>query len=571
MKRPLFLVTSLALGAALLAGCSAQGGNQDAAAAVTFSGDLNPDSVMAENADYTTVNEDEWSGSDAVDVKLSGASASSSSSSLEVDGSTVTITAAGVYRLSGSLEGQLVVAAPDDALVVLVLDGVEISASNGSAIEVQTADDVAIHLAAGSKNSVSDATAYGDDVDDVGANAAIFADTDLTISGSGSLELKGNGNDGITSKDDLVILSGNLTVAAADDALRGKDSLVVEGGTLSLTATAGDGMKSDQEDDATQGYILVSGGAIDITAGDDGLQAQTDTVITGGTISAAVADDGIKGEMIVSIGGGEASVTKSTEAMEAANIGIFGGTIDLTASDDGINASGNDDLAAAASGSADSAGTDAVEAGGGTGGEAGGGMAPGGDMGGGEMSDSGERLEISGGTVTVDAGGDGLDSNGSIKISGGDTVVYGPAKQGNGGIDANGAIAITGGTLLGLSAGGMEQAPGDDGQGWLIASANLEAGQEAVILDSSGDTVITFTSRKSAASVTYSSPDIESGASYSVVSGSTELASAIAGKGGTGETGGPGGQAPEGNMPDGTPPGGQAGDQDRQPPTGEDR
>src|SRR5690606_14505314 len=122
------------------------------------------------------------------------------------------------------------------------------------------------------------------------ANAAIDARADLTISGSGSLSVHGNGNDGISSTDDLVILSGDLTVTAADDALRGKDALVVEGGALELAAGSGDGLKSDQEEDETRGYILVTGGDIDITAGDDGVQAQTDTVITGGTLTAAVVD-----------------------------------------------------------------------------------------------------------------------------------------------------------------------------------------------------------------------------------------------------------------------------------------
>lgn len=569
-KRIPMTLTALALGTALLAGCAAQGDGaaSDSAATVVFSGDLSPESVLADNADYTTVNDDEWSEADAVDVTLSGSSATSDSDAVEIEGSTVTITEAGVYRLSGDLDGRVVVAAPDDALVVLLLDGADISTSNGSAIEVQSADDVAINLAAGSRNSVSDASSYADDAD---ANAAIYSDADLTISGTGLLTVQGNGNDGITSKDDLVILSGDITVTAADDALRGKDSLVVEGGTLDLTATGGDGLKIDQEDDETQGYILVTGGSIDIKAGDDGLQAQTDTVVTGGKITASVADDGVKGEVIVSVGGGEITVTESTEAMEAANIGIFDGVIDLTSSDDGINASGNDDLAAAASGSDDSAAASGNDAEENTDARPGGGDM-GGEMGGG-MSDSGERLEISGGMLTVDAEGDGLDSNGSLTISGGDTVVYGPTRQGNGGIDANGDIAITGGTLVSLSAGGMEPAPGDDGQGWLIASAQLDAGQEVAILNENGDTVANFTSRKAATGVTYSSPDIESGASYTLVSGSTELATVTAGEGGSEGMGGPGGGqsmdggapdgqggGPGGQMPDGqTPPDGQTG------------
>mgnify|MGYP000104835938 CR=1 FL=1 len=126
----------------------------------------------------------------------------------------------------------------------------------GPAISVTSADDAAIYLAEGSTNSVSDASGYADDAD---ANAAIWSDADLTLGGTGSLSVAGNGNDGITSKDDLVVLSGTITVDAADDALVGKDALVIEGGTLKLTA-GGDALKSDKDDDETKGWVWVKGG-----------------------------------------------------------------------------------------------------------------------------------------------------------------------------------------------------------------------------------------------------------------------------------------------------------------------
>lgn len=431
MKRPV-IITSLALAGMLLTGCTAVGASAaDSAGNVTesvsattaadlsaFEGDLSPNEVLAANADYTTVNTDEWSADDAVDIELSGSSASASDSEgVQTDGSTVTITEAGVYRLSGSLDGQVVVAAPEDALVVLVLDSATITNSAGAAIEVQAADDVAIHLAEGSENSVSDAASYADDA---AANAAIYAEGDLTISGEGSLSVTGNGNDGITSTDDLVILSGGVEVTAADDALRGKDALVVEGGALHLTATAGDALKSDRTDDETQGYILMTGGTIDLTAGDDGLQAYTDTVITGGTITAAVADDGVKAENIVSIAGGDITLNSSTEGVEAVNVAVFSGTLDITASDDGMNASGLN-----------------------TGGQD-------------KETDTGERLEISGGTITIDAAFDGLDSNGTIAISGGDLDITSAANGGDAPIDANGEASVTGGTIM---ANGAEYDP----------------------------------------------------------------------------------------------------------------
>ena len=109
----------------------------------------------------------------------------------------------------------------------------------------------------------------------------IYSDADLTITGSGSLTVNANYNDGITSKDDLYILSGNITVTSKDDALRGKDSLTVAGGTIKVTS-GGDGLKSDQDSDTTKGYVNITGGTIEITSTGDGIQGETDVIITGG-------------------------------------------------------------------------------------------------------------------------------------------------------------------------------------------------------------------------------------------------------------------------------------------------
>lgn len=434
MKRTAFALTALAATGILLASCSASAGAADAGSSETtaraFTGDLSPEEVLAANSDYTTVNDDEWSADDAVDVALDGSTAEASGDGVSVDGSTVTVTAAGVYRLSGSLEGAVVVEAPEDAQVVLILDGAEISNADGPAIEVRTADDVAINLASGSENTVSDAASYAEDAT---VNAAIDASSDLTISGDGSLTVTGNGNDGISSTDDLVVLAGRITVSAADGALRGKDALVVEGVELDLTATAGDGLKSNQEENETQGYVLVSGGTIGIAAGDDGIQALTDVVITGGDTTIDAADHGLEGESILTIGGGTITVTASNEGMQAISVGIFDGTIDLTAVDDGINASG-------------------INAGGQE-----------------RETDTGERLEISGGTITIDAGFDGLDSNGSVTVSGGDVTISSAANGGDNPIDANGTATVEEGVVVAngeaFDPDSIQQMPGGPGMG----------------------------------------------------------------------------------------------------------
>ena len=570
-RRLALLFAPLVVTGVVLAGCTAlttstaESTTADTAVietTVTVDSDLAAEAVLAANEDYTTVNDDEWDAASAVDVTLSGSSESSSSDAVAIDGSTVTITAAGVYRLSGDLAGSVVVAAPDDALVVLILDGATIENTSGAAIDVQTADDVAIYLESGTTNAVSDASSYADEAE---ANAAIYAATDLTISGDGTLTVDGNGNDGITSTDDLVILSGTIEVDAIDDGLRGKDALVIEGGTVTVTA-GGDGLKSDQDDDATRGYVLIADGTVQVTAGDDGIAAATDAVVTGGTVTIeagrgadaalsadadpkgitagvvvaldegtvnvdaaddavhsdgsvgiggadvtlSTGDDGIHAEQTVEIRSGEVTVTESYEGIEGADIAISGGTVDVTASDDGLNA---------ASGSSS------------------------GGMGGGGMQNSGETLTISGGIVTIDADGDGLDSNGTIVISGGQTVVFGPTNSGNGALDSNGGIEVTGGTVLALGSSGMAETPDStSSQSWVAAS--VSAGTTVTITDSSGTVLAEVTSPKQFETVVFSSADVASGATYTFSTGSTTVSAQT----GTALSGGMGGGMGGGGM-----------------------
>lgn len=515
----------------LLAGCGATSTSSSSetsnsgsttSTSTTATSDLTAEAVLAANEDATTVNEDEWSIDDAVEVTLYGTSASTSAEGVTVDGSTVTITAAGVYRLSGILQGQVVVDAPEDALVVLVLDGVEISSDSTAAISVISADDVAVHLADGSENTLSDTDSYAEDAE---VNAALFSEEDLTISGTGSLTVTGNGNDGITSEDDLVVLGGEITVEAADDALRGKDSLTIEGGTLYLTA-GGDGLKSDNEDEETRGYVVVTGGTVSVSAADDGLDAITDIVVTGGTIEVAATggetdeatSKGVDAGLIFVIEDGTLTVTESVEAIEAGDIAITGGEVTVTASDDGLNASNG----------SSSTSTEGTEGGG---------------PGGGEMADTGERLIVSGGTLVVDAEGDGLDSNGSLTLTGGSTTVFGPTNPGNGAVDSNGEFTVTGGTLLAVDAGGMAQAPGAAStQGFVFASVTGSGGDVLQIADADGDVIAEITVPKGFSTVVFSSADVANGDTYQVVAGSssTEVTA------GEATQMGPGGGAPPG-------------------------
>lgn len=446
-----------------------------------------------------------------------GASAAKgeNASNVTVTGSTVTIKAGGTYRISGQLsDGKVVVAAGEEDVVRIVLDNASVSSSTGSAVDIQSANEVLLFLEDGTNNTLSDASSYADTGTDA-ANAAVYSAADLTIAGTGTLAVNGNYQDGIVTKDGLVLAAGNVTVKAADDGIKGKDYTVVLDGVYSVTA-GGDGVKSTNDTETDRGWLLVAGGTLNVAAGDDGIKAATTLTISDGT----------------------ATVSQSEEGLEAAHIAISGGIVTITSNDDGLNAAG---------GSTPSTDTGAG-GGGGMGGGGGGGMDTVGDF----------SLAISGGTVTVNAEGDGLDSNGNATISGGTVVVNGPTNDGNGALDVNGDLTVTGGTLAAAGSSGMVVTPSETStQSGLQISFDspVAAGTAVHITDSTGALVATFVTAKPTSSIVFSSPALKAGEQYTILTGgtaeveaglgtgsttgATEVATATAGEYTTG--GGPGG------------------------------
>lgn len=439
----------------------------------TASGQEAASAIMADNLAYEAASiEYDEAGATAIDL-----SSPTTADGVRADGDTITIAAAGSYLLSGALEGQVVVAVEGEGLVQLVLDGASITSSTGAAISVTDAESVAVILADGSTNALTDAAAYADTTSENAANAALYSTADLTIGGAGALTVTGNANDGIGAKDGLVILDGTIAVSAVDDGIRGKDYAVLLGGTVSITA-GGDGLKSDNEDDTTAGYAYLQGGQLDITAGDDGIDVFTDVVIDGATVIVSAVDDGVHGEQIAAMTAGALTVTQSEEGFEAQTVLIAGGAMDITATDDGINASEAD------------------------------------------VNPSTPSLTISDGTVVVDANGDGLDANGPLTITGGTTVVSGPTNDGNGAIDADGAISVTGGTLFAAGSSGMAMAPGEGSQTFVSASFDTQQAGSVVQVVKDDEVVASFASPKAFANVLFTSPDLTDG-EYQIYVGGT--------------------------------------------------
>ena len=435
-------------------------------------------------ADATAITEDThydaddltWDPAEEIAVTLADGASSAGGDGATVDGDTITITTAGTYRLSGNLtNGQVVVAAGEEDVVRIILDGVELTSSTGSPFVVSSANEALVYLEDGSTNTLTDADSYADTGADA-PNAALYSMADLTIAGGGGLAVTGNTNNGIVSKDGLVLAAGDVTVEAVDDGIEGKDYIALLGGTYNVTA-GGDGVKSTNEDEDGRGWFTVYGGQLVVSSGDDGVKAATILTVNAGTVN----------------------VTDSVEGAEAQHITVNGGAVDVTSSDDGVNASGG------------SSGT----------------TSGGGGMGGGSMAAGDYTVNVTDGTLPRAPEGDGLNANGDASITGGIVVGNGPPGQGNGALDVNGELTVDGGTVAAAGSAGMAVAPGSSSTQsgvQLTFASTVPAGTAIQIASSDGTVVGSFVASKDMASLVFSSAAITEGETYTVYTGGTTAA-----------------------------------------------
>ena len=232
---------------------------------------------------------DTWK-EDAVTITLNETTATASGDGVTINGGVVTITKPGDYVLSGKLtDGQIVVEVTKEEKVQLVLNGVDITCSNSAAIYVKSADKVSITLVKDTTNKVEDGLMYNFADGEDEPNACIFSKDDLSINGEGTLQVTGNYNNGIASKNDLKVTGGNISITAPNNGLKGKDSVCILKGNITIDVD-GDGIKSDNEVEKENGYIYVYNGTITIDAGEDGMQAITALTIKAGTITIDAGD-----------------------------------------------------------------------------------------------------------------------------------------------------------------------------------------------------------------------------------------------------------------------------------------
>ena len=305
MKKSLKIILAGALALFMLVGCAAAPASSEGSTAAASTEESTQSTELTASITEDAVSKRDASGEYETDEAVT----------LDPDGD-LTITAAGVYVLSGSYEGMILIEAGEEDKVQLVLDNAELTNGEGPAIYVKSADKVFV-TTTDSENSLSVSGTFTAD-GDTNTDAVIFSKDDLVMNGTGTLNISSSDN-GVSSKDALKITGGTLNVTSSADALEANDGIYVADGTVTINSGK-DGFHAGDSDDTTIGDIYIAGGTIKVNAADDGIQGTTVVRIAGGTIDVAAA-----------------------EGIEGTDVEIDGGTITVEASDDGINASAKSD------------------------------------------------------------------------------------------------------------------------------------------------------------------------------------------------------------------------------------
>ena len=654
------LLCAILSGSVLLTGCSNGGNNQESnspASSAAVSANNNDTSEKAVSSVSVEKNDTDssYDESNSTVISLSDSQTKVSGSGAAFENGTVKITSAGNYILRGKLsDGQVVIETSKDDTVRLILDNAEITSSSTAAIFARKCDKTIILLNKGTTNTLTDGSSYAqiqsesssDNSSSDSPDAALFIQDDLTILGEGTLNVRGNCKNGITSKDTLKITGGIINVTSVNHCITGKDNLYISAGNVTVSSESGDGIRStySKEDDEKKGHVYIENALVDITAANDGIQAErsvvinsgtvtvvsgggssanvrtqtkpggsdklqqssdnttsestrgiksgTDIIVTGGTITVDsyddalhsnssidikggsfvinAGDDGIHASDKIDISGGSIEIKNSYEGVEAEVINISSGTIDINASDDGINCAGGNDQSGFGGADADmqfrnfqnnqnqnsqdstqndntppqppqsDSSQGNMQQGQMPQGNMPDGQPPQGGMpdgqmpqnsnfpgqmpGGGMDVDENAALNISGGTIYVNAQGDGLDSNGNITMSGGTVVINGTTSGGNGIIDHGASCNITGGTLIGAGTSDMLEMPDEtSAQNTLtvIFESSLVAGTPVYVADSSGKVIAAMTPKKDFGCFILSCSELKNGESYTVYTGGT--------------------------------------------------
>ena len=452
-----------------------------------------PTSACAVSSAYTSSN------ATLISFTDSAVTADGKYSGYEIEGTDVSITAAGTYVFSGDCDDGSITVKKGVTGVTLVLNGLTLTNADSAAITLNKTAEAALIAAAGSENTVADTAGANDE----NAAVKVKSGASLSLSGTGTLTACGNVKNGIKGASDAVITVDEMTlnIEAADDGLSCDDELTIKSGRVNITA-GGDAVKASPDTDDTEnpdttslGSVTISGGTITLEAAEDGIQADGDLTISGGTFAVtangghttAISDEdasckGLKAGKTLTVSGGTFTVDSADDALHANDVTVSGGTLTLASGDDAVHV--DNDLVVGVQGSSSTStpkinitasyegleGTtvsvysgdiDVVASDDGV-------NAASSELG--EHSDK-FAINIAGGDLYIDAGSDGLDSNNDISITGGRVEVYGADAMMDAAIDYDGTFTLSGGTLFGA---GME--PGAGTQAYIAVGETSPSG-----------------------------------------------------------------------------------------------
>ena len=468
----------------------------------------------------------EYDKSASVAINLSDNTISCSSKSVTVKGTTAVINGEGTYVISGKLnDGMIIVNAGELDKVQIVLDNATINSATCAPIYVAAADKVFVTLADNSENTLSNGGAFTP-IDSNNIDAAIYSTQDITFNGNGKLTVDSPAGHGIFTKDDLVFASGSYTVTSLLRGVDANDSVRIKDASISITSGK-DGVRSQNADDTTKGFIYMKNGTLKVTAKGDGISAgsylqidegsvkvktesEDETVsskalksdtniainggkltleatddainanqnisITAGTLSIKTKDDAISATKLLKISGGTLDITECYEGLDSTKIEISGGKINIVSTNDAIAVSLKDTTATA---------EDNV-------------------------------LKIEGGELLLKTSGDGIDVKGSFVMLSGKVELYAPRLSSSDIISCEGSAAILGGTFVGF--GWNKPTLTFDSKNMAIISATLEGSENSAftVKDSSGKEIVSLTAKASYGEAFVCCADLVKGATYSV-------------------------------------------------------
>lgn len=434
----------------------------------------------------------EQSAANSETITFSSDKITCSDSDVSIEDNVITISKAGNYTVSGSSENaQIIIDASDDDEVSLTLSDLTLSCETSAPIYVKKAKQLTVTLEDGSTNYLSTTDEFVA-IDDNNIDGVIFSKDDLILTGSGSLEIDSPYGHGIVTKDELTVEDGTYTMTCKKHGLSGKDGIRIVNGTFTLS-TQKDGIHTD-------GDLTIENGDINILESLEGLEGQTITILDG-NIDIVSSDDGIN-----AAGASDSSNSQSSDNFE--------------------NQKGNAPQPPEnnSDGQQPPELPDNQQQG----------MEPptdngnefGGNAGGFDMdADESCSLTISGGNIHINAGGDGIDSNGTFTMTGGTVFVEGPESNGDSALDYGISATITGGSFLAIGYSGMSQNFGTDSTQYsymtTLESTIEEVPSTITLTDSEGNTVLTQDTSKTYNCVIISCPELKEGSTYTLTTAST--------------------------------------------------